>query len=165
MNDVTEWLRLLIEARKATAEGAASSGAWGASGSADWRVRADESDHWLVQDGNGDVVVYDEGAPTEEQAEHITLNDPRQIIADCEADLAILDDHASVEIAPGDVRCGRCAAWCDHLAEIRGAHPQWGRVGVAAPAPFPCRTVRLLAWGYRCLDPAGYAAVAGDWTP
>jgi len=37
------------------------------------------------------VVVYDEGAPGEAQFDHMAANDPRDTIARCEAELAILD--------------------------------------------------------------------------
>ena len=57
-------------------------------------------------------------------------NDPRDTIARCEAELAILDEHGGAPgIDPGEVCCVRC-----------GDYPQ---------EPHPCRTVRLLASGYR----------------
>ena len=38
-----------------------------------------------------EIVVYDEGRPSDEQFAHIALNDPQDVIARCEAELAILD--------------------------------------------------------------------------
>jgi hypothetical protein len=81
-------------------------------------------------------------------------NDPQDTIARCEAELAILDEHAPLETEWGGHRddgtwqqggfvCGSCG------------HDD-GRLGVA----WPCRTVRLLAAGYRYRD--GYQA---SWAP
>jgi hypothetical protein len=57
-------------------------------------------------------------------------NDPQDTIARCEAELAILDEHrAGRGIDPGELCCVTC-----------GDFPQ---------VLFPCRTVRLLASGYR----------------
>jgi hypothetical protein len=156
---LVDWVRPLIEARKTAAEAAAYRGV------ADWSSRKHPSDTAIVMDGAGEIVVYDEGEPTEEQAAHIALNDPRQIIADCERDLTSLDEHAPIEVEPGASRCGRCVEWCDDLTKLPGTHPDFGAVGVAAPLAAPCRTVRILAWGYRHRDPDGYATVAGGWEP
>lgn len=72
--------------------------------------------------------------------------------ARCKADLAILDEHYGVG-APR--HCRRCSDYDETRWDDR----------VIAAVPSPCRTVRLLAWGYRRLDPKGYAAVAEGWQP
>jgi len=94
-----------------------------------------------------EIVVYDEGSPDEYQAAHIALNDPQDTIARCEAELAILDEHYPQdrgESIPG-ADCGIC----------------W-HVGVpGASEPYPCRTVRLLASGYK--HRPGYREE--DWKP
>lgn len=124
------WLRPLVEARKATAEAAA------ARSTADWH-RTGGYDN-AVYDGNGDVVVYDEGTPTEEEADHIAFNDPRQIIADCEYHLAELKEHD---------RTHRCD-WGDYHSPDR-----------------PCTPLKRLARIYRHRDPEGYADLTEDWEP
>jgi hypothetical protein len=88
------------------------------------------------------------GEPTEADAWHGTwamgdsslarlmeANDPQDTIARCEAELAILDEHQSVAVPLMAWRgCGTC------------------KDPIAGPAAFPCRTVRLLATGYRHRD-------------
>jgi Family of unknown function (DUF6221) len=103
------------------------------------------------------IVVYDEGAPSDAQFEHIAANDPRDTSARCEAELAILDEHAS----DGDARwpeCIRCAdthpANCDCGWEAGGGEHR------RAAHAYPCRTVRLLASSYRHRD--GYKE---EWKP
>jgi hypothetical protein len=132
MSDLVTWVRPLIEARKATAEAAAYRGV------ADWSARKHPSDTAIVMDGAGEIVVYDEGEPTEEQAAHIALNDPRQILADCEYQLAELADHE------GTHRCD----WGDYH------WPEW-----------PCTPLKRLAAIYRHRNPEGYTTVAGGWEP
>ena len=62
--------------------------------------------------------------------DHIIRHDPRDAVADCEAKLAILDEHGPNDtFGPDDICCSAC-----------GDVPQ---------VPFPCQTVRLLASGYR----------------
>ena len=124
--DPAAWLRAQVVARLAAAKLAAREGGkWTQDG---------------VNTGNisslGGQVVYDEGSPDEYQAAHIALNDPQDVIARCEAELAILDEHGPSEVAPD--ACRRCKG------------------GLA----FPCRTVRLLASGYR--HRPGYAEA---WPP
>lgn len=120
--DPVAWLRAQVEARKAAAKLAArEGGTW----TQDDPVRYPGSISSL-----GGQVVYDEGSPDEYQAQHIAANDPRDVIARCEAELAILDEHRAADGAcPGEVCCITC-----------GDYPQ---------VEYPCRTVRLLAGGYR----------------
>ena len=71
----------------------------------------------------------------------IAANDPRSVIARCEAELAILDEHrAEAGCFPDELCCVTC-----------GDFPQ---------VLFPCRTVRLLAGGYKHRPgfPAAFAA-------
>ncbi len=82
------WLRLAILVRRDAARLAArEGGAW----TQDDPVRYPGRISSL-----GGPVVYDEGAPDENQAPHIAMNDPQDVIARCEAELAILDEHAPV---------------------------------------------------------------------
>jgi hypothetical protein len=118
-----------------------------------WRREAiscvvDAADNWLI--------VYGEGTPSSEQADHIALHDPARVLDRIRADRRILDEHASewrtVEW-PHDQNgkgeglvCRRC-----QNAEYTEWHPAVGEAGVLPEgfvAPYilaPCRTVRLLA--------------------
>jgi hypothetical protein len=92
----------------------------------------------MIRDGDGLVVVYDEGTPNDEEAAHMVLNDPQDTIARCEAELAILDEHGLYDVND--------EAYC----RICGDCPQ---------VAYPCRTVSLLAAAYRHRE--GYARYWG----
>lgn len=62
-----------------------------------------------VEDERGSTVVYDEGAPLEEEAAHIALHDPDAVLRRCAADRKILADHAPVGGGwPGHYACEGC---------------------------------------------------------
>lgn len=94
-----------------------------------------------------EIVVYDEGRPSDQQFAHIALNDPQDVIARCEAELAILDAHAFDTLekfgTEGPPRCTIC------LSDREGYEEQW------EGDPWPCQTVRLVASGYKHRE--GYA--------
>ena len=174
------WLRAQVEARLALAREAAkdTDGHW-------WRRMADAGhfdDHRLepvghlwagqpVLDIDGDVfggeeiVVYDEGRPSDAQFDHIAANDPRDTIAQCEADLAILDEHYI--LTSGDtnpdyeefsvVPWGAKGGAGDQGAGCVTCH-YYGQGGVKGYGI--CRTVRLRAGGYKYRPgfPAVFAA-------
>jgi len=130
--EMANWLRLQIEQRKALAVAACfhSDGRW-------WRhpdapagdLHAGEPE---VIDGEltGDVFLYREGSrPVQAQVEHIEANDPRDVIARCEAELAIIDEHW--RDANG---WGRPVDRCRTCTREQG---------------YPCQTVRLVGYGYR----------------
>lgn len=82
---------------------------------------------------------------------HIAQHDPQDVIARCEADLAVLKWHQPVNTGTrGRLDCLICCP--PDYEHGRHIYEDW-----------PCRTIRLLAWGYRHRD--GYPEVAGDWTP
>ena len=83
--DPVAWLRAQVEARKAVA--LASDGQTGI-----WLLRDHPSESVMIRDQGGLPVVYDEGSPSEAEAAHIAANDPRDVIARCEAELAIIAD-------------------------------------------------------------------------
>lgn len=56
-------------------------------------------DSWLITD-DGDVVVYDEGSPTEAQADHIAANDPSDAILSAEHALGLLVRHQPAVLRP-----------------------------------------------------------------
>jgi hypothetical protein len=102
------------------------------------------------------IVVYDEGAPSGAQFEHIAANDPRDVIARCEAELAILDEHYILWTTDSNeayeefsvVRIG--GADRDHGCVCCHYYGQGGVKGYGI-----CRTVRAVASAYRHRE--GYA--------
>lgn len=77
--DLMMWLRTQIAEREAAARAAMGFGR------GEWK-----RDGCYVVDEADERVVYDEGSPNEDQAEHIALNDPRTVLAQCEAHTALL---------------------------------------------------------------------------
>jgi Family of unknown function (DUF6221) len=47
---------------------------------APWKARSHPGDSGMIRDANGDILVYDEGVPSEESASHIALNDPGLVL-------------------------------------------------------------------------------------
>jgi hypothetical protein len=82
------------------------------------------------------VCNVDYGHNKAADSDHIVLSDPQDAIARCEAELAILDEHAPSEAAPDTCRCCK------------------GSMAV------PCPTIRRLGSGYR--HRPGYLE---DWRP
>jgi hypothetical protein len=153
------WLRKQIEARRDTAVAAleGSDGNW-------WRRTDGETGDpvgglWDGEpdfDVDGDVVsgerpvVFDEGAPSDAQFSHIAFNDPRDAIARCEAELAILDLHVPVRGDDGTGIDGKVCvicSWVNLSEETEGD-------------PYPCKTVRSVGIAYRHLP--GYRE---EWRP
>jgi len=124
-----------------------------------WSAESDiHPDAWRVIDGHGEVVVYDEGAPTEAEAAHIALNDPAAVLADIDAKRKILAEHARAPWFTEDT----LARWRTggHVPEERiaaaGASASCARCHKVIPDAavdedqcadfdYPCPTVRLLA--------------------
>ena len=146
-DDLTAWLRKQIVARRDIAVAAlhGSDGHW-------WRRPHDETgeptgDLWdgaQIVDSDGDVVggrevvVYDEGRPSDAQFDHIAGNDPRDVIARCEAELALLNEHAVIRMPYQDAR------------GVPGHFCECATCGFGGPdRSYPCKTVRLLGYGYR----------------
>ena len=124
------WLRAQVEADKAAASAAGR------------RIRVHQPEPWYEADDNR--------FEWPEDAAHIAIHDPRDTIARCEAELAVLDAHyilwrhdtteeyeefsvVSIGGANQDHGCVTC-----HY---------YGRGGVKGYGY--CRTVRVLGWGYR----------------
>lgn len=106
-----EWLRTQIEADKATAESA---------GGNVWRyVRGQEGNRLVFDEHRGVSAIgfHEDDLLHPVEAIHIALHDPADVVARCEAALALLAGHG------GD--CPECSSGT------------------------PCRSVRLLAIGYR----------------
>lgn len=171
--DPVAWLRAQVEARKALAREASehADGHW-------WRRMTDAGhfdDHRLepvghlwagepVLDADGDVtgggeiVVYDEGRPSDAQFDHIAANDPRDVIARCEAELAILDQHQPVSVAEGEFvvkRWQECQE-CGPNNDLSGVYAVPGE----GESFWPCQTLRILVGAYK--HQPGFKA---EWLP
>ncbi|MFI7073591.1 DUF6221 family protein [Micromonospora sediminicola] len=85
VNEMIEWLNGVLDRRENAAHEA---------GGPDARWRRDLAS-CVVDDANASaLVVYGDGRPSPEQADHIAFNDPAQILDDVSADRAILTLHA-----------------------------------------------------------------------
>lgn len=146
VDDMLSWLRQQIEARKALAEAAdaASPGPWtntGQDGCGDaWQIHGaptgETEPDWDSPDMEEIPVLsrvatlnYDDGGGVWEQAaaDHIVLNQPRDVIARCDAELAILDWHTGAH---------ECSGPGDNCLWVRGGDEV-------------CPTARMIAFGYR----------------
>jgi len=143
--DMLSWTRQQIETRKALAEAASGES---------WTARRVMDVGYMVADEDGGNAVarlwvemsdlvdgfHSVGVNPLDTSKHIAFNDPRQLIADCEADLAILDDHdgshecASVEdncmwILDGD--CPTVRRIASRYRHRAGYLPEWAPEGAA----------------------------------
>ena len=144
------WLREQVLARLEMAREACDgdSGQWFMGRK--WNVYRAEDEAACDLDCEGEenrLVVYGNVKP---QSGHIAINDPRQIIADCESDLAILDEHYILTTSD------RNEAYEDFsVLSIGGASRDHGCVtchyytmgGIKGFGI--CRTVKAVAAGYR----------------
>jgi hypothetical protein len=87
-----------------------------------------------VEDERGQTVVYDEGAPLEEEAAHIALHDPAAVLRRCAADRKILEHHAPT----GD-------KWDPYACEGCGSDSEYGYI---VDHTNDCPTLQALAEGY-----------------
>ncbi|MBG0828533.1 hypothetical protein HS041_12215 [Planomonospora sp. ID67723] len=132
MTDLTTWLREQITARKTLTE---------AAGSLDWSVgnAVSRTDCFIDTGDGGRMAIscgcYSGGTLNKEEADHIAANDPRDVIARCEAELRIIGLHSAMP--------GQHPDFCWHDKH-----------------ELPCPTVRLLALPYA--DRPGYLP---EWAP
>lgn len=109
------------------------------------RITDEDGSTW----GGEYIVAYDEGAPSDSQFEHMERNDPRDVIARCEFELALLDEHAVIRMPCTDAR------------GVPGHFCECATCGFGGPErSYPCKTVRLLGRAYRFRD--GYRQ---EWKP
>lgn len=140
MEEMLTWLRATIEGDKARAE-QATAGDWESVVDDHGRGQVDAS-VWSESIGYYITEKVSSGPRHREDAAHIAIHDPRDTIARCEAELALLDLHEHVETSSLARRLagGRCQPFgcevCHEKDQI-----VWGE-GV-------CATIRLLASGYR----------------
>ena len=127
MEEIAAWLRAQAEADLTLAR-SAGGGEWHTlcrcEGECDGTSPCEEVE-------GDDIRIYAEGGHDCWQADHIAAHDPRDEIARAESVLAVLDEHARLDDS----------IWC------RTCDPG-GESGDSA-AWYPCRTLRLLAYGYR----------------
>jgi hypothetical protein len=124
------WLRQVIEGDKIAAMALASGGTghWVASRNDDFDYTVHYHDGTAPEDPMADTWREDVGA-------HIALHDPQDVIADCEAKLAILDEH-------------QAGSWVHEIPAEPPEPPPWQRC-TAGDGRTPCKTVRLLASSFR----------------
>lgn len=106
-----------------------------------WLRSTIEGDKALAERLGGEPISIDAGAMHEDEAEHIQRHDPRDTIARCDAELALLDDFIPI------------VEELDHIAYSEGL----GSLPYGEPQQ---RLIRMLARGYR--HRSGYLA---EWTP
>lgn len=87
MSDIADFLRARYRERRVIAEAATHNGA------GRWTQTDPQRKHGWVEDDAGETVVFDEGSPTGDQAQHIAANDPADVLADLDAKLAIVDTY------------------------------------------------------------------------
>lgn len=167
--DPVAWLRAQIEARHELALLAAANRDPRGSGKrlgGEWETgctcKGECPGYPRCEEVAGDGIhIYAEGGHDADQAEHIAANDPQDTIARCEAELAILDEHARLLHFPAETlaawraagvpedrivkasevaSCARCHTPVDDAREDEDQ---------CLPVAYPCRTVRLLAGGYQ----------------
>ncbi len=130
MDDFTAWLRQRIQARLALARGTIELGnadVWHELSSGVLVTGDDDENHWHGTWAMGDSTL----------TRLMEANDPRDTIARCEAELAILDDHSN-----------------DHWCFAPGtAHYDWFLGG-------DCQVIRLLGSAYK--HQPGYRE---EWAP
>jgi hypothetical protein len=128
-----QWLREQVQARLETARAAAQADgthpAWEAPFGGDFLVDAADPDYAIIVGTLGEIAV------------HMALNDPQDVIARCEVELAILDEHQFDTTgkfgAPDRPRCLVC------LTDRDGYEELW------VADPWPCKTIQHVASGHR----------------
>jgi len=100
-----------------------------------WERENDEPESARVRESDLPVAIVNDGR---READHIRRHDPRFAVADCEAKLAILDEHTHAPAdldseGSADFGCRTCHMVHDEFTAAAG----W------------CKTVRLLASGYQ----------------
>lgn len=108
-----------------------------------WERENDEREDQRVRESDLPAVIVNNGR---RQADHIVRHDPRNVVADCESKLTILEEHQPRRCphqAGKQLLCSSC-----------GVDDGW------YDCPWPCRTVVALAAAYRHRD--GYKQRWGD---
>lgn len=129
------WLRRCVLQRRETAKAAANRGGpewWrrtGDNGAPDGDLHTGDE----LRDLDGKIwagqhtVVYDKGRPSDSEFAHIALNDPRDVIARCEAELQTLDHWESWKGAPSHPAASAYATAVRCVATGYRNWPGWGK--------------------------------------
>lgn len=118
MDDLIAFLRGCLTADKDVALAAAEQG------HPEWKHHEHPADSGIVSDGNGHVVVYDEGNPGEDKAKHIALWDPARVLAEVEAKRAIVAAAAlTIEIYSGGTVCDLAREALRQLGSVYAGRP------------------------------------------
>jgi hypothetical protein len=127
--DPLVYLTAALDAAEKAAEAAKGTG------DGNWTLDETYGESSRIEDKSrrGRVIVYDEGAPDEDEAAHIVRHDPAAVLRRVAADRRILAGHVN--------------AWggCSTCTDRSNPDPrQWGII------VYPCDTVRLMAegWGW-----------------
>ncbi|KPC94474.1 hypothetical protein ADL27_14250 [Streptomyces sp. NRRL F-6602] len=121
--DILAWLDAAITHHESEARAACHRG------QGRWKA-GHRGNSYAVSDEIGDVVVYNEGAPSEAQTDHIALNDPESVLRRCAADRKLIAAHPvtrDVASGPHSFGCSVCHhedllvagyGWCDTLLAL-----------------------------------------------
>ena len=142
------WLRAAITGRMELAKAATQ---------VPWEPEGDDptdDEVWIDVDGQEWRMIICRGPDSHENMLHVAANDPRDTIARCETELAILDEHAGDQSEWGGYRPD--GTWQERGLVCMTCGHDDGRLGVA----WPCRTVRLVFTAYRYWP--GYDAAWGE---
>ena len=124
-----------------------------------WGPRLDDALGGHLLDDAGEVVVYDESAPSGYQFDHIAANDPAHRLADIKLKRAILALHAvdtrreQRHALPGDIADGKPLWWYEDEYDCAVC-------GWFATKHGGCETVRQLGTEF-----AEHAAYRSEWAP
>lgn len=88
MDDLVRWLGAQLDEDAARAMAAGGDG---------WRRQDHPSDTVAVYDSKGEPVVYDEGWPSEAQAEHIAEWDPARVLREIDAKRKVLAEYEQAD--------------------------------------------------------------------
>jgi hypothetical protein len=127
-----------------------------------WDRENNEPEEDRVRESDLPVVIVNDGR---READHIRRQDPRNTVARCEAELAILDEHYILWSAGSGISNPEQYDEFS-VVPVGGANQDHGCVcchyyGMGGVKGYGvCRTVRLLAGGYRHRD--GYAELWGQ---
>lgn len=68
----------------------------------------DDDDYWRIKDAEGHFVVYDEGAPGDDQAVHIARHDPARVLREVAAKRRIMARHCRYDGSEHSDYCAGC---------------------------------------------------------
>jgi hypothetical protein len=87
MDELVEWLHAQVDEDERVAMEARCGG------EGRWHQTDPDREAGRIEDERGEVVTYDEGSPSEHQAEHMVLHDPARVLREVEAKRRILDAY------------------------------------------------------------------------